>query len=512
MARDAAADRPLPGAREGVVEGAVQGRRRGAAAAVSSPVGEGEAVEPVAADAPRGPRELGGRLAGKSLPMQVLSLAVWPLLEQLLNFLVGVVDLALAGRLEAFPGYTSADVQPAMNALGVATYFMWLAAMLHVAVGVGAAAMIARAIGGRHARLARAALGQAAPLAVAMGALIGATFITFAPWFAWWVNLDGASFEQCVIYLRWIGVGMPMGGIFFVLAACLRAAGDTRTPFSLMVVMNIVNVAVSVTLVWLGLGVAGIAMGTVAAFAVGAMLMLATVLRRTAVVRLRVARLAPHWHTMKRIIRVGMPNLVESSGMWIGNFIVLSIVGAIGAASAAPTPGAHMIAIRVESMSFLLGLAMGVAAATLAGQYIGAGDPARARQAVKLCWAIAALLMGAMGYLFVLAPGWLAGLLTSDAELITLAAGPIAVSGPIQVFFASYMVLAHAMRGAGATGRAMLTTYVSTFCVRLPLAYVFGVVLDFGLLGLWAGLCIELVVRGAAFSTLYFTRWTEVRV
>jgi Na+-driven multidrug efflux pump len=124
------------------------------------------AAGPSLADLTR--RELGGRLAGLSLSRQVLVLAIWPFLEQLLNFLVGFTDTAVAGHISV----------PATNALIPGAYIEWLIGLLQMAVSVGASAIIARAIGGRHKRLANAALGQAVVMGFAWGFVIGAASTT----------------------------------------------------------------------------------------------------------------------------------------------------------------------------------------------------------------------------------------------------------------------------------------------------------------------------------------------
>lgn len=461
------------------------------------------------------PRELAGRLAGLSLPRQVLVLSVWPLLEQLMNFLVGTVDLTLAARLEPDAlGVAAAD------ALGVAGYIGWLMGLLHMAVGIGGAALVARAVGGRHKRLANAAVGQAMILALIAGGVLGALVFFGAGLIGAAADLGTRALELCVLYLRIIAVAAPLSALLFVGGACLRGAGDTATPFWVMVGVNVVNVTASVLFVYGpepigGHGVAGIAAGTFIAWSVGAALILRALFRGSADMRLRWVRLRPHWHTARRIIRVGVPNLVESSGMWIGNFAVLMIVGRLVTWELAPEGviGAHMIAIRLESVSFLMGAAIGTAAATLAGQYLGAGRPRRARQAVALCWALSAALMVAMGLLFILIPTQLVSIISDKSLHLDLAPPVLRLAGLIQLFFATYITLAHALRGAGDTTTAMVMTYACTFGVRLPLAYLIGVTMGYGFYGVWIALCLELVVRAAMFAWRFLHGgWTRVEV
>ncbi len=456
--------------------------------------------------------QLPGRLAGLSLPRQVLALAMWPLLEQVMQFLVGTVDLALAGRLSPQGAAVAAT-----DALGVAGYLMWLMGMLHGAVGVGASALVARAIGGRHRRVANAALGQSLLLASACGAVLGAALYAAAPALGALAGVRGEALGLCVLYLRIIALASPLMGVLFIGNACLRGAGDTVSPFWVMVVVNAVNIGASVLLVFGpapigGHGVAGIAWGTVVAWAVGAVIVVGVLLNgpRQRPIKLRLVRLRPHGPTLWRIVRVGVPNLLESAGMWMGNFAVLKLVSLSGGEG---TIGSHMIAIRIESISFLPGFAMGVAAATLVGQYLGAGSAARAKQAAMLCWALAAAMMGVLGLAFFIVPELLVSVISTAQVHQQTAPALLRICAGVQVFFATSIVLSSALRGAGDTRGAMLLTYTSTFLVRVPAAAVVVLLLDGDLRWLWVALCGELVVRGVLFMSRFLCGgWQRVRV
>lgn len=471
-----------------------------------------EVLDP-SAEVPARDAELSGRLAGLSLPRQVLVLALWPLLEQVMQFLVGTVDLALAARLEP-----RAIAVTGTDALGVAGYLMWLMGMLLGAVGVGASALVARAIGGRHRRVANAALGQSLLLAVIGGSAMGALLFAVAPALATLAGASPLAAVQCVVYLRVIAVAAPMMGVLFVGNACLRGAGDTRTPFWIMVVVNAVNIVASVVLTFgpspVGGGsVTDIAAGTVVAWATGAVLVVATLLRSPrdrGGLRLRLIRLRPHRSTLWRIVRVGVPNLVESAGMWLGNFAVLKLVSLTGGVGVI---GSHMIAIRLESISFLPGFAIGIASATLVGQYLGAGSPAKARHAAMLCWGLAATLMGIIGVAFIALPHTLVGLISDVPVHLATTPPLLRICGFVQVFFATAIVLSSTLRGAGDTRSAMALTYLSTFGVRVPAVAAAVLWFEGDLRVVWLVLCGDLIVRGLMFATWFARgRWMTVHV
>lgn len=455
-------------------------------------------------------RQLSGRLAGLTLPRQVFVLAIWPFLEQVLNFLVGYVDTALAGHM---PGKAVA----ATNAIGVGAYIIWGMNIMQMSVGVGATAVIARAVGGKHRRVANAALGQAVILSLVLGPISGGLVYGFAPDIAGFMELRGESFAMCVQYLRIVGISAIFSSVFFVGSACLRASGDTRSPFIVLAGVNIINTVVSWALVFGpqpigGHGVAGIAWGTVAAWVVGAVLILIMLARDGGQIRLRWIRLRPHWHTMKRIVRISSASLFESMGMWVGNFLVMKIVGIVSIIEHA-AQGAHIIAVRLEAISYLPCMALGIAASTLTGQYLGLGDPERAKRAALLCWKYGMLVMGVMGLMFLLIPTQLVRLVTNEPVLLATAPTLLMICGPVQIFFATAIVLSNAMRGAGDTASTMRLTYISIYIIRVPAVYLFAVVMDLGLNGVWLGLCGELLIRGLLFGGRFFQgKWQSVKV
>ena len=150
---------------------------------------------------------------------------------------------------------------------------------------------------------------------------------------------------------------------------------------------------------WGGRGVDGIALGTVIGWVAG-LLTVAVLLAMRSDGGLRWTRhgLAPHRETMKRIVRVGAPQSLEVAGMW---FIHAYGIRVIAGLPETGSLGAHILAIRVESMSFLPGFAIATAAAALAGQYLGAGSKEMAVRAVRVSWKSAVVLMTAVGFLFV---------------------------------------------------------------------------------------------------------------
>lgn len=479
-----------------------------------------------------------GRLAGLSMGSAIWVLA-WPVLvDSLLNSLVGLTDTVLAAGIS--PGAT--------DAIGFAAYFMWFLGLVVMALEVGATALVSRSVGAGRLAVASAAMGQTMLMSVAAGLVLGGLLALFAEPLAEVLPLDGEATHAFRDYMRVVAADVPLMATLYAGIACLRGVGDTLGPMRAMIVVNVVNVLTSWALAGIDfktasmvngetvvrtvlanpfpfeLGVTGVALGTVIAHAVGVAMILPVLIRGVAGVRLRGRRLRPHWHTMRRLVRVGLPNFAETLGMWVGNFLVILMVGWLGPGLA----GAHIVATRIEAFSFQPGFAIGIAGATLAGQYLGAGSPRLARRAVLWCTLLAAAIMGSVGLLFALVPRWVTGLFTAQAAHLQETPLLLIIAGVVQAPFAVAIVLRSAMRGAGDVRVVMWLTWATTYGVRLPLVYALSGVeiplpgggsipnpfpFNWGLAGLWAGLSAELVIRAGAFAARFWHGgWVRSRV
>ena len=491
-----------------------------------------------------------GRLAGLSMNAAIWVLT-WPILvESFLNSTVGLTDTVLAAGL----GESETD------AVGGASYVMWLIGLVFMSVGTGATAMISRSIGKGRLAVANTVLGQTVLLSVVLGALVGVIVAMLTPALASMLGLNPAGAHAFKNYLFVICAGAPVSMLLFCGIACARGAGDSKRPLIAMILRNVVNIIASFVLSGVDLtgghmeggevvqrvifenpfsfdlGVMGIAIGTILGDTAGTLLILSMAIKGTWGIRLRAKRLRPHVHTLRRMIRLGIPSFLETLGMWLGNFLVVLFVGwlAIGAGGLL---GAHIVAIRIEAFSFLPGFAIGTACATLVGQYLGAGAPHLARVAIARCTAMAGAIMGVMGLAFILFPREIVGLLSAQPTHLQYTPALIVIAGWVQIPFGVNIVLRSALRGAGDVKAAMWLIWICTYAVRLPLAYLLSGVdiplpawlpiwggqsiphpIDYatdhnGLYWLWIALCGELVIRTILFAWRFSTgKWARQRV
>ena len=439
----------------------------------------------------------------------VLVLALPVLGEQLLNSLVGIVDTFLAGQISV----------EATSAIGLAAYVGWLVSMLFMLVGTGTTALVARHIGSGEADEADRFANQSMGLAVGMG--LGACVLIFliAPTFARLQNMSGETYAITVRYLRIDAAGHLFTSLTLVGAAALRGVGDMRTPLKILAVVSVLNMIVSPALVYgvgpvPAIGVDGIVVGTVVARVLGGVLMVLVLIRGRSGLRLRLDRVKPVLAAIRRILRIGLPAALDGAVMWSGHFVFLMVIAnlaedALGQAYYA----AHIIAVRVEAFTYLPAVAFATATATIIGQSLGAGDPVRAKRAGHEAVFQCGLLAVGLTALYYFGADTVFQVMHRDE--IVREVGPPAwrMLALFQIFLTTSIIYVGALRGAGDTRYPLLITIICVGCVRLPLGYLCGIVLNGGLIGAWVGMCGDMTLR-AILATIRFSRggWVKTRV
>lgn len=451
----------------------------------------------------------------------MMRLALPVFVEETLNLLVGYTDWWLAGRF--VPG---AEPQAAM---GLMAYVLWLLPSLFAMLAIGSTALTARLIGARDGAGAGRVLHQAL--------LLGTLFATLATVLA---VLGGDRFiagmqlrdEAAVLagrYLRILTPIIPAIMIEQVCIACLRGAGDTLSGLGVKSLVNVINVIVSASLVTGAgglpkLGWDGLAVGTACGHGVAALVLILVLSRGRAGLRLNLRDFTANPTLIARILRVGVPGGVDVWSILACHLTYFAIVGSLGSAQTA----AHGLGIQIEALAYLPGTAFQVAAGTIAGQLLGAGQPERAKRGVLMTCLVGGAFMSAAGVVLYLGGGWLASFFTGGVASDTsrLTAELLCVVAFSMPSLAACMILAGALRGAGDTRWPLLVTFIGYLGVRLPgacwLAWdeipvaALGIEipgLGWGVAGAWCAMVLDVGVRSVLFTLRYaHGGWTRVKV
>ena len=450
----------------------------------------------------------------------MLRLAMPVLAEQLLVILVWFSDRLLVGH------YLETKHQAAITLMA---YVLWLMYGMFSLVGIGATAMVARFVGAGDLQAARRATNQSLLLGAVLAAVVTLAGVLLGQWAVLALQLEGEAAVLATRYLDFMLWVMPLIMIEAVGIACLRGAGDMVAGLVIMAIVNAVNVAVSWSLV-LGLGPLpclgwdGIAIGTMCGYGVGGILVTALLIRGRRGLLVRWRWLRPELNLIRRLLWTGVPGGLDMLSIIGCQLWFVAVINQLGNVSAA----AHGVAICVESLIFLPGAAFQTAAATLAGQYLGAGDFRKAGRSVLMACMVGGGLMIGVGVVVYLQAQPLARLFVKPEEIeVAWLATPLLRTVSVAVpALALTMILSGALRGAGDTRWPLIFSLVGLLGVRIPGAYwlafpeiaipVIGWTVPgwgLGVLGAWYAMVTDLSVR--AVLILYrFSHggWKRVKV
>ncbi len=413
----------------------------------------------------------------------------WPIIgDGLFQTVLDLTNLALVGRLGT----------AALGGGGAATQLIQLGVAALGAVSVGGMVLAAQARGAQDTRKIGQISGQSLVVSLAIGLVIGLPALLFAPVLLQLIGTTGEVTEQGAIYLRFVGAAFPALAVLTVAAAILRALGNSRTPMFVTGLTNLINVAVTATLIFgpTHLGVAGAGIGSTVARVSGAILLVVTLWRSGS---LRGARYRPEKATIRRILDVGLPSLGEQLLLNLGMLAYGLIALRLGTAAFA----AQRVVLTMSGVMWMPSFGYGAATTALVGQAIGAGEAVRARVLARLGAVHAVVSMvGLAALCFIFAPV-LMGFFTTDPVVRDEAAAGLRALCFGQPFWGLSQVYAGALRGSGDTRFPLWATAVGVWLVRVPLAWVFGLALGFGL----AGICFSSAIDAATRAAMVIARF-----
>ncbi len=394
----------------------------------------------------------------------------------------------------------------------------------------GTQSLVARRFGAGQREGAGLALAQGMSLAVKVLLPLVILEWIFAPDILRFMGGRGEVVVEATRYLRTLFLFMPILYAQPMFDFAFQAMGDTATPFRFGCIAVLVNLVLNTLLVldevhlhwvlggvtlvdWVvpsaGLGVVGAAVATGTSRLVTSVLAFRKLVRRYKLEALTCAAsyLPQDRRVAREILRVGVPTGASTFLYAAVAMFMTQVMEEVGGQDAF---GAFGIGFRgVESVSFMMVLGFGVATGTVAAHAVGAGDIDRARRSGHVGALAGAAVMCVTATLFLIFPEQLAGLYTTDAAIIAIAATYISTMALCQVPQALEMIYADAMAGAGSSARTALITIPGNI-VRIPLAWFFALTLDMGLRGVWYAIVASAVLKGVGVLVLYVSgKWEK---
>jgi MATE family multidrug resistance protein len=414
----------------------------------------------------------------------LLKLAAPIVLIQVGMMLMGVVDTILVGNVSAV----------ALAAVALGHFYFFVVTIFGMGVLFALDPIIAQALGAKDPVAVTRGLQRGLVLSAALAVPTSLLLLTVEPVLAL-VRQPPEVVPLASGYLhRLIPSVWPLYA-FIVLRQTLQAHHRTTPMVVTIVVANLLNAALNYILIFgaLGfpaLGALGSAWATTASrWFMAAMLLvlgwphLKQYLKRLAPDLLAAAPLG-------RILKLGAPigaQMMLETGLFGGMALLMGWLGVTQVA-------AHQVALNLASLTFMVPLGVSSAAAVIVGHAVGRGDPDAVRRSTFAALLVGAGFMTVAALLFMLFPGFLAGLYSREAAVLQLAIVLLPIAGVFQVFDGLQVVALGLLRGLGDTRVPMLVNVLGFWCIGMPVSLWLGFGLDYGAVGLWWGLVAGLVI------------------
>lgn len=316
------------------------------------------------------------------------------------------------------------------------------------------------------------------------------------------VALLGAS------YLTVLFTGSVTLVELWVINSSFQSCGDATTPMLLVVLANILNIALDPLLIFgygvvPACGVAGAAYATIISRSVAFAIAFALLLSGRSPIPFSF-RTKFEFSLAWRLIRVAVPNSVQSGLRSVTFLAMMAIVAVFGTASLS----AYGIVGRLELVALMPGFGIATATAVIVGQNLGAKKPERAEAGVRLSALMNGGFMALMGAIFYLAAPAIVEVFDPSGASTEIGVSYLQTVAPFYVFIAVAIILGFALNGAGDTKKPMYATLFSMVLFQVPLACILPDLLGIGIAGVWlAVICGMILQMGMLFAMYRHGGW-----
>lgn len=433
--------------------------------------------------------------------LSVIFTLAWPtMLEQLMQTTVQYIDTAMVGALGT----------EATAAVGSTYTVNWLINSAFFALGIGFLAYISKAYGAKEYEKATKASAQAVFIVLLTSAVLTVVVLSLSKYVPVWMQVDKELQGVAARYFFILYIPLIPRACSMVFGTVLRAAGDTKTPMRVGLIVNAINIVLNfiliyptrnfhgVTIYGAGLGTDGAAIGSAISFVVGGAL-ITIALWRHPVLSPKGQSLKPDKSVLVPCLKVSIPNILQRVGTSMGFVVFASMINSLGQVATA----AHTIANTVESAFYIPGHGMQTAAATLSGNTLGERDKEKMVSLSRmLIFSEVCMMIISGALLFVSAPA-MVGLFSSNKVVIALGSTVLRMVAVSEPFYGVSVAIEGMMQGVGRTIRPFVYDTACMWLVRISGTWIMIHLLGGGLISAWACMITHNMILFVLYTTHY---------
>ncbi|EQE05308.1 MATE efflux family protein [Clostridioides difficile CD3] len=382
---------------------------------------------------------------GKSIFFFAMPMLIGSLFQQLYN----TADSIIVGR---FIG------KEAMAAVSGANPIMFLLVAALMGVSLGFSILVSQFYGSGDLKKVKATIDTTYILLFIGSILISILGIVFGGPMLKLMNTPESVFAQSKLYLTIIFSGILFSAGYNSVSAILRGLGDSVTPLYFLIIATILNIVLDLTfIVVLRMGVEGVALATIMAQAVSFIISIIYLNKRHEVLKFKIKGIVYDNKIFKDGLRLGLPSGVQQMLFSIGNMALQFLVNSYGTSAMA----AFGAGLRIENFISLPIMNLGSAVSTFVAQNIGAGENERVKKGIRESIKMTLVLAVTVIALILLFRENLIALFNTDKDVIKIGSSYLFIIGPFFLFIGTSFVLSSAMKGAGDSMFALISSIVS---------------------------------------------------
>ena len=396
-----------------------------------------------------------------SIMDKLISFSLPLMLSSILQLMFNAVDIIVVGRFSS---------SQALAAVGSTTALINIFTNLFIGISLGANVLAARYFAADRDKEMSEAVHTAITLALISGVIMAFVGVGMSRTALSLMATPPDVIDLSAVYMRIYFMGMPFFMLYNYGAAILRAVGDTKRPLVFLIAAGLTNVALDLLLVIvIPLGVAGVAIGTVASQMISCILVLRCLYKSEGSYQLRFSRLMIRWVYLKRIFQVGIPAGIQSTVINFSNALLQSSVNSFGSTAMAGYTAANNI------LGFLYAAVNAVTQACMSftSQNYSVGKQKRMDRVLLDCMLLSAgvsIVLGVGAYVF---GSQILRVYTTETEVIQCGLEILSIT-TVPYFLCGIMdLIPGALRGMGHSAVPMVLSVIGTVGTRIVWIYGF---------------------------------------
>lgn len=429
------------------------------------------------------------------LSKAILLLSIPAVLEMIMESIFVVADIFFVSKLGA----------DAVATVGLTESLVTIVYAVSLGLATATTSMVSRRIGEKNPAKASETAIQAILTGIIVSLMIGIPGSIYSGKLLEIMGASDAIKGQLSGYTRIMLGGNVVIMLLFIINAVFRSAGDAAIAMRVLWVGNIINIILDPCLIFgLGpfpeLGVTGAAVATTTGRGIAVLYQFWLLFFGKKRIQLSIKQLNINIKIITRLIRLSLGSIGQNligTISWIALVRIISIFGSEIVAG-------YTIAIRIVSFVLLPSWGISNAASTLVGQNLGAKKPDRAEKAVMVTGYVNMILLGIVGLILVLIPGYFINLFIDDPAVLTSGTECLRI---ISIGFVAYgfgMVLVNSFNGAGDTTTPLKINIFAFWLIEIPLAWILAIKLGMKQQGVFTAIVI-------AESIMTLTAWLVFR-